>query len=231
MIRTRDILLALCLFSSSAWAGVAVDLSYGRTLTGSLQVGKKLALEQQGFALAADYVRNLSRGLIRNGNESFSLGLGFYTAQVNYRGSGVTSTGGNVFLTARTGWLLFLANKTWLIQLTPEFILYSYLSAGSYSESIIGGESFRSSSLSTFSGSGSMRLPFYLGKKLNWRPGGKDLYCGAALSTLVESFAKRHDTVVATSPSTGSVNTIKKSSRGSYQLQALTLDFHLTFLL
>ncbi len=231
MIATRLILMALSLCSAPSWAGVAVDLSFGQSISGSINVGKSHPLQQQSFALGFDYVGNLSRGLLGTGNERFSLGLGMYTAQVSYDAGGIKNSGGNFFLTARTGWMTLVASKNWLVQLTPEFILFSKMSTASYSQTTIDGDNFQSASLSTFSGNGSIRLPVYVGKKINWKLGRADLFVGGSFSTLMQSFSKRNDTVVATSPSTGKVNSLEKNSAGSYQLQAFSIAFHLTFVM
>lgn len=231
MIWIRFTLMALSLFSANSWAGVAVDLSFGPSISGNINMGKSLPVQQQSFALGVDYVGNMSRGLMGRGNERFSLGLGIYTGQVSYNAGGVKYTGGNFFLTARTGWIMLVANKNWLVQLTPEFILYSRMSVASYSQTTIDGENFQSASLSTFGGNGSVRLPFYVGKKINWKLGRADLFLGGSVSTLIQSFSKREDTVVATSPSTGNVTSIEKKSTGSYQLQVLSIAFHLTFMM
>ncbi len=227
----RLILMAFALGSTQVLAGVAVDLSFGQSISGSINTGKSAPLQQQSFALGMDYVGNLSRGLLGGGNERWSLGLGIYTAQVSYNAGGVKNTGGNFFLTARTGWLAFIGGKNWLLQLTPEFILFSRMSVASYSQTTIDGENFQSASLSTFAGNGSIRLPVYVGKKMNWKLGQAELFLGGSLSTLIQSFSQRNDTVVATSPSTGKVNSLEKNSSGSYQLQAMSISFHLTFIL
>jgi hypothetical protein len=224
-------LMALGLGSFPALAGVAVDLNFGQSVSGNISIGKSHPLQQQNFALAADYVGNMKGGLLGSGNERWSLGLGLNTAQVSYTAGGVKNTGGNFFITVRTGWLALVGGKNWLVQLTPEFILYSRMSVASYSQTMIDGENFQSASLSTFGGNGSVRVPLYVGKKMNWKLGKADLFLGASLSTLMQSFSKRNDTVVATSPSTGKVNSIEKNSSGSFQLQALSLSFHMTFLM
>jgi hypothetical protein len=230
MTSFRSILMAFGLGSAPAFAGVAVDMSFGQSIGGSINTGKSSPLQQQSFSLGMDYVGNLSRGLLGS-NERWSLGLGINTAQVSYTAGGVKNTGGNFFLTARTGWMAFLGGKNWLLQITPEFILFSRMSVASYSQTTIDGENFQSASLSTFGGNGSIRLPIYLGKKMNWKLGQAELFLGASLSTLIQSFSQRNDTVVATSPSTGKVNSLEKNSTGSYALQAMSLSFHLTFIL
>lgn len=169
MIWIHLILLALGLSSAPLWAGVAVDISYGQSISGSFNIGKSLPLQQQTFALGLDYVGTMKRGLLGGGNERFSLGLGIYTAQVSYNAGGTRNTGGNFFMTARTGYMTLVASKNWLVQLTPEFILFSKMSAASYSQTTIDGENFQSASLSSFSGNGSLRLPVYVGKKINWK--------------------------------------------------------------
>jgi hypothetical protein len=230
MTRLRLILLAFGLGSAPAFAGVAVDLSFGQSVSGSINTGKSSPLSQQSFALSGDYVGNMKRGLLGS-NERWSLGLGLYTAQVSYNAGGVKNTGGNFFLTARTGWMAFVGGKNWLVQLTPEFIIFSRMSVASYSQSTIDGENFQSASLSTYAGNGSIRVPLYVGKKMNWKLGKAELFLGGSLSTLIQSFSQRNDTVVATSPSTGKVNSLEKNTSGSYQLQAMSLSFHLTFIL
>lgn len=231
MTRVCLILLAFGLGSAPAFAGVAVDLSFGQSLSGSINTGQSSPLSQQSFSLSGDYVGNMSRGLLGGGNERWSLGLGLYTGQVSYNAGGVKNTGGNFFLTARTGWMAFVGSKNWLLQLTPEFILFSRMSVASYSQTTIDGENFQSASLSTFAGNGSIRVPLYVGKKMNWKLGKAELFLGGSLSTMIQSFSKRNDTVVATSPSTGKVNSLEKNTAGSYQLQAMSLSFHLTFIL
>ncbi len=208
-----------------------VDLSYGQSMSGSVQVGRSLPLQMQNYGLAIDYTRDLSRGIIRVGAEKYSLGLGIYTAQVSYKAGEGKSTGGNFFMTVRTGWMSLLSNKTWLVTVTPEFILLSRMSVASYSQSTIDGEKFQSASLSSYSGNGSIRLPFYVGKKMNWRMGQSDLFIGASFSTLMQNFSSKKDTVVATSPSTGKVTSLEKTSQGSYQLRAFSLQLHLSFVM
>jgi hypothetical protein len=231
MLWIRLILLPIGLGSTCAFAGVAVDLNFGQSISGNINTGNSSPLQQQSFALSGDYVGNLSRGLLGGGNERWSLGLGIYTAQVSYTAGAVKNTGGNFFLTARTGWMAFVGGKNWLLQLTPEFILFSRMSVASYSQTTIDGENFQSASLSTYAGNGSIRVPVYVGKKINWKLGRAELFVGGSLSTLIQSFSQRSDTVVATSPSTGKVNSLEKNSSGSYQLQAMSLSFHLTFIL
>lgn len=231
MIRPFALLFFFSLFSRTAWAGVAVDLNYGHSISGTFNTGKSVPATQSSFALSMDYVSNLSRGLLGTGAERYGLGLGLYLAQVSYAVGETKNTGGNFFVTARTNWLILVANKNWLVQLTPEFVLFSRLTAASYSQTTIDGENAESASVSTYSGNGSIRLPLYLGKKLSWKLGKADLYFGGSLAMLLQNFSKRQDAVAATSPSTGKVTTLEKSSQGSYALQVISIQFHLTFLM
>ncbi|WP_141734751.1 hypothetical protein [Oligoflexus tunisiensis] len=231
MLWIRLTILIFGFSSAPSWAGVAVDLNFGQSISGSINIGKSLPLQQQSFGLGIDYVGTMKRGLLGSGNERYSLGLGVNTASVSYNAGGIKNTGGNFFLSVRTGWMALVGGKNWLLQLTPEFILYSKMSVASYSQSTIDGENFQSASLSTFGGNGTIRLPFYVGRKINWKLGKADLFLGGSVAMLMQSFSKRVDTVVATSPSTGKVNSIEKSSSGSYQLQTLSLAFHITFIM
>ena len=61
--------------------------------------------------------------------------------------------------------------------------------------------------------------------------GQAELFAGGGLSMLMQSFNQREDTVVATSPSTGKVTSLKKSRGGSYSLQTMAIELHLTFML
>jgi hypothetical protein len=231
MLWMRSIILILFLASSPGWAGVGVDLNFGQSLSGSINMGKSLPLKQQSFGLGIDYVGKMKRGLLGSGDELFSLGLGVYTGQVSYNAGEIKNSGGNFFLTARAGWMTLFGGKNWLLQLTPEFVLYSKMSVASYSETTIDGENFQSASLSTYSGNGTIRLPLYVGRKINWKLGKADLFLGGSGSLLMQNFSQRVDTVVATSPSTGKVNSIEKSSSGSYQLRTVSFAFHLTFIM
>jgi hypothetical protein len=231
MLFARVMLISIWLFGLPCMAGVAVDLGVGRSMSGSFNTGNSLPLQQQSLAICADYIGVLSRGFLGGGNERFGLGLGLYVAQVNYTAGAVKNTGGNFFLTARAGWLLLAVGKTWLIQVTPEFLLYSRMSAASYSTTTVDDERVQSASLSSFRGMGAVRLSVSAGRKINFKLGQAEIFAGGGFSALTQSFSQREDTVVATSPSTGKVTSLKKNRGGSYSLQAMSLELHLTFML
>lgn len=227
MRRASFLLLLYAFLSRPCRADSLIDMNLGRSVSGSFQGS---SLQQQTYGLNLDYMGTMRQGIFGFGAENYGLGLGIYTAQLSYQSNAVKYTGGNFFVTFRLGWLSLLARRSWLISFTPEIILLSRLAVASYSEAILDGESFQSASLSDYSGHGAIRLPFYIGKRLGLKFGSYDLYVGASISSMIQNFSSKNDNVVATSPSSGQVSSLDKSSQGNYPLQLVSLQLNLSFL-
>lgn len=221
--------ILLTIFAGSAQAGILVDTSLGQSVSGSLRAGRSFQAKQQLYALRVEYVRNMTKPLLRLGPEQYAVGLGLQLGSISYRVGESKNTGGNMAITLRLGWKTALSNKQWLLAFSPEFVLLSRMSAASFTETTIDDERFQSASLSDYNGHGSAGLGLSLYRNLGLKLGRSEVMVGGSLGLMSQRFSRKVDTVVSTSPSTGQATTISKSTSGAFALNTTLLQLHLAF--
>lgn len=226
---SRALILLACMAAESSLASILSEASIGQSLSGTFTSGKSFALKQQILTLASHYRGDLRYSLLP-GKNHFLLGGSLHTGSLSYRAGDSLAQGMHLAFGLRGGYA-WSPREAISVFLLPELMLDSRLSAASFSESFLDGRLIQSASLSEYSGRGG--FGFSLGgnyrfavKWFNFQP-----YLGLSLLKLKQSYQQKKDRVVSTTPSSGLVESLSKTSRGQYSLDSWAIQLQVGSLL